>query len=84
MNTQELLEILCCPESHQNLAVAEPALVAKLNAQIAAGQLTNRGGAAIREQIDGGFVRADGKVLYPIRGGIPVLLIGEGIPLEAC
>lgn len=84
MTTQELLEILCCPESHQNLAVAEPALVEKLNAQIATGRLTNRGGTAVREKIDGGFVRADGKVLYPIRGGIPVLLIQEGIPLEAC
>lgn len=84
MTTQELLEILCCPESHQSLAVADPALVEKLNAQIAAGQLTNRGGGTIREKIEGGFVRADGKVLYPIRGGIPVLLIQEGIPLEAC
>ncbi|MHC1763685.1 MAG: Trm112 family protein [Verrucomicrobiia bacterium] len=82
MTTQELLEILCCPESHQSLAVAEPALVEKLNAQIAAGQLANRGGGVIREKIDGGFVRADGKILYPIRRGIPVLLIQEGIPLE--
>jgi uncharacterized protein YbaR (Trm112 family) len=82
MITQDLLEILCCPESHQPLAVAEAALIEKLNQQIASGQLRNRDGTAVGEKIDGGLVRADGKLVYPIRGGIPVLLVGEGIPLE--
>lgn len=82
MINQDLLEILCCPESHQPLAVAEAPLVEKLNQQIASGQLRNRDGAVLREKIDGGLVRADRKFVYPIRGGIPVLLVGEGIPLE--
>jgi uncharacterized protein YbaR (Trm112 family) len=30
----------------------------------------------------GGLVRADNKILYPIREDIPVMLIDEGIPLE--
>jgi uncharacterized protein len=77
----ELLKILCCPETHQELRVAEPGLVEKLNQQIAAGGLKNRAGQLVAKQIDCGLVRADGKYLYPIRQDIPVMLVDEAIPL---
>jgi uncharacterized protein YbaR (Trm112 family) len=77
----ELLKILCCPETHQEVRLAEPAVIEKLNGQIAAGALTNRAGQPVTEKIDSGLVRADGKVLYPIRRNIPVMLMDEGIPL---
>lgn len=77
----ELLKILCCPETRQDVAPADAALIAKLNQQIAAGQLKNRGGQPIAESIDDGLTRADGKFLYPIRRNIPIMLIDEGIPL---
>jgi uncharacterized protein YbaR (Trm112 family) len=35
----------------------------------------------VKEAIDGGLIRADGKLLYPIRRNIPVMLVDEGIPL---
>lgn len=78
---KDLLQILACPESHQSLAEAETALLAKINDRIAAGQAKNRAGANVTEKLEGGLVRQDGKLLYPIREGIPVLLIDEGIPL---
>jgi uncharacterized protein YbaR (Trm112 family) len=81
MISPDLLKILCCPETHQEVRVAEPALVEKLNAQIAAGGLKNRGGQPVQAKIDAGLIRADGKVLYPIRRDIPVMLVDEGIPL---
>jgi uncharacterized protein YbaR (Trm112 family) len=77
----ELLKILCCPETHQEVRLAEAAVIEKLNGQIAAGALTNRAGQPVTEKIDSGLVRADGKVLYPIRRNIPVILVDEGIPL---
>jgi uncharacterized protein YbaR (Trm112 family) len=77
----ELLRILCCPETHQPIAVAEPWLIEKLNRQIAAGQLKNRAGQAITEKIDCGLVREDSKFAYPIRENIPIMLIDEAIPL---
>ncbi len=77
----ELLKILCCPETHQPLKPADPALVQKLNELIQAGQLQNRAGKAITQPCDGGLVRQDGQVLYPIRQNIPILLINEAIPL---
>jgi len=77
----DLLKILCCPETHQEVQLAETAVIDKLNVQIAAGTLKNRGGQPVQEKIEGGLVRADGKVLYPIRNNIPVMLVDEGIPL---
>jgi len=79
----ELLKIMCCPETHQPIEPAEPALIEKLNQQIAAGQLKNRGGQPVKEKIDGGLVREDGKFLYPIRQNIPIMLTDEAIPLSS-
>jgi uncharacterized protein YbaR (Trm112 family) len=81
MISPDLLKILCCPETHQEVRLADPAVVDKLNEHIVTGTLKNRAGQAVQEKIDGGLVRADGKVLYPIRRNIPVMLVDEGIPL---
>lgn len=78
----ELLAILVCPDTHQPLAEADEELVGRLNAAIEAGKLTNRGDEAVSEPIEGALVRKDGKLAYPIRQAIPVLLIEEGIPLD--
>ena len=77
----ELLNILCCPETRQKLTLADSPVLEKLNQQIAASQLQNRAGQTVREKLDGGLVRADGKYLYPIRQNIPVMLVDEAIPL---
>lgn len=79
----DLLKIMCCPETHQPIALAEPSVIEQLNQQIAAGQLKNRAGQPVKEKIDGGLVREDKKFLYPVRGNIPVMLIDEAIPLAA-
>jgi uncharacterized protein YbaR (Trm112 family) len=44
--------------------------------------LKNRAGQAITEAIDGGLLRADGRVLYPIRKNIPLMLAEEGIVIN--
>jgi uncharacterized protein YbaR (Trm112 family) len=77
----DLLKILCCPETHQEVRLADPAVVDQLNQQIAAGTLENRAGQTLQEKLSGGLVRADGKFLYPILGDIPVMLLDEAIPL---
>lgn len=82
MIDKDLLAILCCPETKQPVTVANSLLVDKLNEVAARGGLTNKGKKPISEQMDGGLIRADQKILYPIREGIPVMLIEEGIPLE--
>ena len=77
----ELLAILVCPDTHQPLALAGEELLERVNASVAAGELKNAGGASVTDAVEEGLVREDGKVLYPIRDSIPVLLIEEGIPL---
>jgi uncharacterized protein len=78
----ELLEILCCPQSRQPLAEAPPGLVATLNQQVGARTLRNQAGKPVEEPLEGGLIREDGRLLYPIRHRIPVLLVDEAIPLD--
>lgn len=82
MVDRELLDILVCPENKTPVALADEALVAKINAAIAARSLKNRGGETVEEAIDAGLVREDKVYLYPIRDDIPIMLIDEAIPLD--
>ena len=79
---KDLLAILCCPDTKQDVRLADEALIAKLNEAVTHGQLKNKANKLITEPLDGGLIRADRKMLYPIREDIPVMLIEEGIPLE--
>lgn len=79
---KELLDMLCCPETKQDVTLADSSVIASLNREIEAGRLKNRGGEAVREKLDSGLLRADRKILYPVREDIPIMLIDEAIPLD--
>ncbi len=79
--SEELLEILVCPETRQPVTVAEAELIARLNGEVESGSLRNRGGEAVSAAIQEGLIREDGKILYPVEDGIPVMLIEESIEL---
>jgi uncharacterized protein YbaR (Trm112 family) len=81
MLSSELLSILCCPETKQDLTVADASLVEKINQKIKGRELKNRGGEVVTQKIESGLVRADKQYLYGVRGDIPVMLIDEAIPL---
>ncbi len=78
----ELLEILACPETKQPLSRASAEVIEKLNQGIRGGSLRTRGGESVSEELEEGLVREDGRVLYPVSGGIPVMLIEESIELS--
>lgn len=79
----DLLDILVCPETHARLQPAESDLLDRINAAIAAGTLLSQGGQKIRSPLEGGLVREDGLLLYPVRDEIPVMLLDEAIPLDS-
>ncbi len=81
MIAPDLLKILCCPETHQEVRLVDQSVLDKLNGQIAAGTLKNRAGQPVQEKIEEGLIRADGKFLYPVRRNIPVMLVDEAIPV---
>ena len=82
MIDDQLLEILCCPETKQPVTLVASDVIDRINAKIAGGELVNRGGQKVEEKIDGGLLREDRKFLYPIRDEIPIMLEDEAIPFE--
>jgi uncharacterized protein YbaR (Trm112 family) len=63
------------------VALADADVLARLNEEIDAGRLRNRGGDAVSKRITEGLVREDGKVLYIVDDDIPVMLVEESIEL---
>ena len=73
-----LLALLRCPETQQPLAAAPEALVARAKAEA----WPTRAGA-VPPPFEEALLREDGGLLYPIRQGIPILLLDEAIPVAA-
>ncbi len=75
----ELLSILCCPETKQDLTLLEKDMITKINKAITARTLKNRGGKTLTEKIDSALLREDKKFFYPVREDIPIMLIDEAV-----
>lgn len=79
---KKLLSILCCPVTHKGLSLARADLLNSVNAAIAAGKLVNHDGTRLAGELTEALVTDDGKTLYPVNDGIPVLLEGESVVLD--
>jgi uncharacterized protein YbaR (Trm112 family) len=79
---KKLLSILCCPVTHKGLSLARADLLASINTAISAGKLRNFDGTLLENDLQEALVTDDGKTMYPIDDGIPVLLEGEGVALS--
>lgn len=76
---ESLLDILCCPVSHEPLRPLEKARIGKLNDEIEQGRLLYVDGSTVDKPIAEALVSRDGKVVYVVDRGIPVLLPDRGI-----
>lgn len=75
---KKLLDILACPISRQPLALLDGARLATLNAAISAGTLAF-GEHTQTTPLQQALITQDGKRLYRVDEGIPVLLPEESI-----
>ena len=79
---KRLLTILRCPVSHKGLSILKKDELERLNAAIGAGDLVNHEGARLSDPLAEALITDDGKRVYPVADGIPVLLEGESISME--
>ena len=82
MMNKRLLSVLCCPVTHKGLSVVRADQLKKVNTAISAGGLANRDGAILSESLKEALVTDDGKIMYPINDGIPLLLEGASVALS--
>lgn len=76
-----LLAIICCPVTHGPLMRMAADELERLNTLIAAARLKNRGDEVLADPLEDALVTRDGKLGYPVRDGIPVLLEEQGISM---
>jgi uncharacterized protein YbaR (Trm112 family) len=76
---KRLLDILCCPMTHQPLQPVDACGLEAINRAIASGSLRRADGSTQAEPIREALVTRDRGTLYRIEDGIPVLLADEAI-----
>ena len=76
---KRLLEIVCCPVTKLPLQLLDRDRLASLNAAIVAGAVRNSAARQLPESLSEALVTRDGRLVYPVRAGIPVLLEEESI-----
>ncbi|HEY9132561.1 MAG TPA: hypothetical protein VIM98_12455 [Dyella sp.] len=76
---KRLLDTLCCPVSKRAIRPASKTELDVLNAAIAQGQAQTVAGVGIKDKVGEALVTVDGKVIYRVDDGIPVMLPEEGI-----
>ena len=77
----QLLALLVCPATHQDVALATPDEIGLINRAIGEGRMQTTAGKPVVQPVEGALIRIDRAVAYPIRDWIPVMLVAEGLAL---
>ena len=77
-----MLDKLRCPETGQKLMIANAPALGAINRAVDEGVATNVSGQPITERLTDGLIREDQLRVYPVKNGVPILLIEEGIGIK--
>jgi uncharacterized protein YbaR (Trm112 family) len=78
---RSLLDILCCPVTRTPLELLPERELHVLNERIAEQRIRNRDDAIVTDPLEEALVTRAGKLVYPVRDGIPVLLEEQAMSL---
>ena len=73
----ELLSLLRCPETGGVLRTATSVELARINEAIHNSAIRNRSGEIVVEPLDDSLICDSAGLCYPVRDGLPILLVGE-------
>ena len=78
----KLLEILVCPITRVSVRMLGRQKLAVLNRAIAEGGVRHMDGAVVDAPLDEALVTSDGRTVYRVDDGIPIMLEDLAIPTE--
>lgn len=76
---RRLLDILACPSSHQPVVPLNGSQLDAINRAIGGGGVTDVEGRPLSGPLKAGLLTRDGKLVYRVEDGIPVMLASEAI-----
>jgi uncharacterized protein YbaR (Trm112 family) len=77
---EEMLKILCCPVTKVPVKMLAEDKLKKLNDLIEEHKIKNAEGKQVERTLEEALITEDGKTIYRVDEGIPVMLDYEGIP----
>jgi uncharacterized protein YbaR (Trm112 family) len=77
-----LLDILCCPATKTPVKLLGKDKLEILNREIDKDEVKYVDGTSVEEPLDEGLITEDGKTIYRVNDGIPIMLEDQGITAD--